>query len=83
MIVQKKQMKVWLAAVDCKDGSQAGYFYNTKEEALESLDRTEEELNKGTFYDDGAIKEITINVLDSDGVLTLEKDFGFDTDTMN
>lgn len=76
-------MYVWLAARDCGDGSQAGSFFNTKEEALKYLNKTEEELEEGTFYDDGGMEKITISIIDNDGVLSLEKPFRFDTDTMN
>lgn len=56
------KINAWIAASDNGDCSFRVMIYNTKQEALESLDRTEEQLEgeDTCFYDDGIIREIEI-----------------------
>lgn len=76
-----KQLKVWLTLTDGQDGSYSGHIHPTKEEALAELDRSEEELEEGSFYEDGILQETTLNVIeDEEGNLTLGKSFYFTTD---
>lgn len=62
------KIKLWLATSDGQDGSFNVDLYNTKEEALESLDRTEQEVKKGSFYEDGIIEQIELDI-DEEGRL--------------
>lgn len=62
------KIKLFIAASDGQDGSFSVKLFNTKEEALGNLKRTEEELQNGTFYDDGALEEIELE-LDEEGKL--------------
>lgn len=59
-------MKITLHAAyrDGQDGSFSVKLFNTKDEALKHLDRTEEELEEGNFYDDGAYEELTLDIVD-------------------
>lgn len=50
--------------MDGGDGSHNLKLHNTKEEALKRLNRTEEELQLGNIYADGAIEEITLEIED-------------------
>jgi hypothetical protein len=68
-----KKIKLFLAATDGQDGSYTVSFFNTKKEALKDLDRTEDELEGGSFYDDGQIKELTLEI-DNKGKL-INKEF--------
>ena len=57
-----KLVNLVLSAKDCGDGSITVELHNTKEEALTSLNRTEQQLEDGCFYDDGMIEEITLEL---------------------
>jgi hypothetical protein len=63
------KINLWLTSKDCGDGSYTVSIVNTKEEALEILDRTEEQLSEGNTYEDGYLEEITLE-LDENGKLT-------------
>ena len=56
------KLKLWLYSSDGGNGSFNVGLVNTKEEALEKLDRTEEEIEDGCFYDDGIIQEIELDI---------------------
>ncbi len=62
------KLKLWLSAKDLGDGSFSIQLDNTKVEALEYLERTEEEIHDGCFYDDGMFKEIELEI-DENGKL--------------
>lgn len=59
-------MKITLHAAyqDGQDGSFSVKLFNTKREVLKYLDRTEEQLEEGCFYDDGAYEEVTLEIVD-------------------
>ena len=55
------KISLWLSATDDDDGSISVYLNNTKEEALATLGKeSEEEIDN--MYDDGFLKEITLNI---------------------
>lgn len=56
------KIKLQLASSDGGDGSFNVGLHNTKQEALKSLDRTEEQIEKGTFYDDGMFEEVELDI---------------------
>lgn len=60
------KIKLILAASDGGDGSIKVNLVNTREEALEILERTEEQMNDKNhcFYDDGLIEEIELEIED-------------------
>ncbi len=77
--------RAFIAMQDNGDGSQGVFIGNSREECLEHLDRTEEQLEDGTYYDDGIIieREFNLEELDEtlDGIiLKLSKNVRFDTD---
>jgi hypothetical protein len=47
---------------DMNDGSYRLSLFNTKEELLSDVGKTEEEIKNGTVYDDGQLLEVDINV---------------------
>ncbi len=57
-----KKIKLFVACSDGWDGSVSATLFNTKKEALEELNRSEEELENGTFYDDGMIIEVKAEI---------------------
>ncbi len=61
-------IKLFASYSDGQDGSFSIALHNTREEALERLGRTEEELKKGCFYEDGAIEPLELEI-DSSGKL--------------
>jgi len=63
------KIKLWLSASDGGDGSINVNLNNTKEEALEAINSTEEEIENGCFYDNGLIEEIELS-FDENGQLT-------------
>jgi hypothetical protein len=75
------KLKCFAVLKDCGDGSQSCSLVASKEDALESLDRTEEELKEGCFYEDGAYKEVTMKFDFTDGKLTLIDGFYVSSDS--
>lgn len=55
-------MKITLFAAytDGQDGSFSIRIYNTRQEALDKLGKTEEDLEEGNIYDDGAVEELNL-----------------------
>ena len=76
----KLKLKCFAVLRDCGDGSQACSIVPTKEDALESLDRTEEQLADNCFYEDGCYKEVTMEFELTDGVLSLTDGFYVSSD---
>ena len=72
------KINLCLSASDCGDGSFSVFLHNTKEEALENLNRTEEQLENGCFYDDGMIQNISLDI-DENGKLLVP--FGINIDS--
>jgi hypothetical protein len=70
------KIKLFLAATDGQDGSYTVTLFNTKQEALDDLEKTEEELNEGCFYEDGQIQEMEIEI-DENGKLLNSYHFSF------
>lgn len=68
----------WLTGKDLQDGSIGVCLFNTREEALESLDRTLEELDNGCFYDDGSLEEVNLEFKEVDGKLQLVEPYSTD-----
>lgn len=58
------KIKLFGAARDGQDGSYSVELFNTRQEALNELDRTEEELSNGCFHEDGGIAEVVIELVD-------------------
>lgn len=58
------KLNVWLTYRDCMDGSSFVTIQNTKEEALEELGSTEEELSTGDVYEHGYMEEVEIEIED-------------------
>lgn len=56
------KLNVYLTYRDCQDGSYFVTFQNTKEEALEQLGSTEEQLTTGNTYDYGYMEEVEIEI---------------------
>ena len=65
----KISVKIFAACSDGGDGSVSVHLVNTREEALEKLDRTEEELENGCF---GMIEKVTVNLVEKDGKWVLK-----------
>lgn len=66
------KVKAFAAYRDGQDGSCSVSICGTRELALENLDRTEEQLQQGNMYEDGAIDEIEIEVeQQADGTFVL------------
>lgn len=64
-------IKLWLSANDCGDGSFSIRLHNTKKESLQSLDKeSEDEIDN--FYDDGMIDEVAF---DFDDEMKLKQPF--------
>lgn len=66
--MDKMKIKLWVSAKDMGDGSVSVCIINTKEEALDKLNRTEEEVENGCFYEDGMFEEILLDI-DENGKL--------------
>lgn len=62
------KIKIFAAYRDGMDGSFSIRLFGEKQKALDHLDRTEEQLEEGNVYDDGAIAETEIEV-DDQGVI--------------
>jgi hypothetical protein len=75
------KLKCFVVLQDGGDGSQSCSLVASKKEALETLDRTEKELEKGCFYEDGAYKEVTMKFDLTDGKLTLIDGFYVSSDS--
>ena len=56
------RLNLWLSANDCGDGSITVQLNNSKQEALDSINQTEESIANGCFYDNGLIEEVHIEV---------------------
>jgi len=56
------KLNVWLTYSDGMDGSYFVTIQNTKEEALEQLGSTEEEIETGNVYDYGYMQEVEIEI---------------------
>ena len=56
------KVKLICSYSDGQDGSHTVRIHRTRQEALERLNRTEEQLKRGNIYDDGAIVETEIEV---------------------
>jgi len=56
------KLNVWLTYSDGQDGSYFVTIQNTKEEALEQLGSTEEEIDTGNVYDYGYMQEVEIEI---------------------
>lgn len=69
-----KQIKLNLfgACTDGQDGTFSMTLCNTRKAALKILEKTEEELEDGCFYDDGAIAEVELILIEKDGKLQLK-----------
>lgn len=72
--------KVSVAVKDLGDGSQSVCIFNTREEGLEYLNRTEEELEEGNSYDDGILVDTEMEFELIDGNLLLKTPFKMYTD---
>lgn len=55
-------LKVTAAYKDGGDGGFSIRFFNTRQEGLDNLGRTEEELAKGNEYDDGALVDLNFDI---------------------
>lgn len=66
-------IKVFWSYKDGQDGSHSIKLHSSKEEALNRLDRTEEELEDGDIYNDGSFGETLLEV---DGKGNLLKEVG-------
>ena len=78
--MSKITVSAYAVMKDCGDGSQSFLLAGTKEEALTCLDRTEEEIEHGCFYDDGAFREVSFELEEKDGKYVVTKGFFVDTD---
>lgn len=58
------KLNVWLTYSDGQDGSYLVTIQNTKEEALEQVGSTEEQLATGNTYDYGYMEEFEIEIED-------------------
>lgn len=67
------KVKCHLVFSDGQDGSYTINIVPTKEKGLEILDRTEEQLEEGTVYEDGVIKEVTLDIEEKNGKFFLKK----------
>ena len=56
------KIKLWLTFTDGQDGSYYVTIHNEKEEALERLNRTEDQMNNGNTYEDGYMSELDIEI---------------------
>lgn len=58
------KIKLFAACSDRRDGSHTVKLFNTKQEALDELDRTEEQLESGDtcYYEDGVLEEIVLDI---------------------
>jgi len=56
------KLNAWLTYSDGMDGSYFVTIQNTKEEALEQLGSTEEQLATGNTYDYGYMEEVEIEI---------------------
>jgi hypothetical protein len=56
------KVKLYCSYRDGGDGSFTIRIHESRQKALDHLQVTEEELEKGNFYDDGAIEETEIEV---------------------
>lgn len=56
------KLNIWLTYSDSQDGSYYVTIHNEKQEALERLNRTEEQLKEGDVYNDGYMTEIEIEI---------------------
>lgn len=65
------KINLWFSYRDGMDGSHSIKLHNTKEDALERLNRSEEEVKQGNIYDDGYFEEITLEI-DEQGKLVKE-----------
>lgn len=61
------KLKLFAACSDGGDGSVSVTLVNSREEALEHLDRTEEELEEGCFHDDGSIEKVNVTLIEDEG----------------
>ncbi len=62
------RIQLFAACTDGQDGSYSVKLFSTRAEALKKLNRTEEQLSEGCFYEDGCIEEVVLDV-DSKGKL--------------
>ncbi len=62
------KVTVFATYTDGQDGSFSVSLHGTKEEALEDLGKTEEELEEGNIYEDGAMEELNLE-FDENGKL--------------
>jgi len=76
----KLELNCFAVLRDCGDGSQACSIVATKEDALESLDRTQEQLDEECFYEDGCYRQVTMKFELTDGVLKLTDGFYVSSD---
>jgi len=65
------KINLWFSYLDGMDGSHSIKLHNTKEAALERLNKTQEEVEQGNIYDDGYFEEITLEI-DEQGKLVKE-----------
>ena len=56
------ELNLFLTYRDCGDGSYSITIQNTKEEALDTLGSTEEEVKTGNVYDYGYMQEIKVEI---------------------
>jgi len=75
--MKNKEIKLdlFLTRKDCGDGSITIGLFKTRKECLERLNRTEEQLENGSPYDDGTIDEVSITLELIDGVPSLKEGF--------
>lgn len=62
------KLNVFAACRDNGDGSTDVTIFNTEQECLDRLGKTQEEIENGCYYDDGIIRPLTIK-LTKDGKL--------------
>ena len=65
----------FLTKKDCGDGTVTICLFKTRQECLDKLNRTEEQLEEGDTYNDGCIEEVSLEVEAINGVLCLKKGF--------
>jgi hypothetical protein len=68
------KVKLYCSYRDGCDGSFTIKFHSTRQRALDCLQTTEEKLDEGNFYDDGAVEEVEIEV-DENGKIMKEVSF--------
>ncbi len=69
------KIKCFLATKDCGDGTIDVNLFGTRQECLDNLGVTEEDLEEENFYETGQITETEIEVQAVDGILHILNGF--------